>query len=124
MILVRRLVLPPDPDKEPQNKNSSNNDKQKEIIADNFGKKIDITPSNNHKLLKPGENPGYIGEPNSSVDLFDRTGEFVTRRWFDKNGRATRDVDMTFHRNLKKHPRYPHEHFWKYDKDGNLISRE
>ena len=31
--------MPPDPDQEPYNKNSSNNDKQKEIIADNFGKK-------------------------------------------------------------------------------------
>ena len=30
---------------------------------------------------------------------------------------------MTNHRNSKNHPEYPHEHYWKFDEDGNVISR-
>ncbi len=96
----------------------------KQEITTNLGKKIDITPSGKHRILEPGaENPGRFGEPNSSVDIYNRKGELSTRRWYDKNGRVYRDVDMTNHGNPKNHPEYPHEHLWKFDDDGNFISR-
>ncbi|MBS9350463.1 hypothetical protein JL733_14085 [Listeria welshimeri] len=88
----------------------------KDVIKNNLGKEIDITPSKNH--TKVNKNPGPFGEPNSSVDILDSKGELTTRRFYDETGKAVRDVDMTNHGNPKRHPEYPHEHKWKYDPDG------
>ena len=49
----------------------------------------------------------------------DGEGNLVTRRWYDSNGKAVRDVDFTNHGNAKNHPEWPHEHFWSYDVNGN-----
>ena len=81
-------------------------------ITNNIGREIDITPSNHHTSVF--KNPGPRGTPNSSVDILDEAGNIVTRRWYDSNGKAYRDVDMTNHRNSKTHPEYPHEHFWNW----------
>ena len=59
------------------------------------------------------------GKPNSSIDRVDEKGRIITRRWYDGNGRAKKDVDFTDHGNPKTHPEVPHEHTWKWDKDGN-----
>ncbi|WP_339099576.1 T7SS effector LXG polymorphic toxin [Enterococcus sp. DIV0849a] len=88
----------------------------KDIIKNNLGKEIDITPSKAH--TKVNKNPGPFGEPNSSVDILDSKGELTTRRFYDDTGKAVRDVDMTNHGNPKQHPEYPHEHKWKYDPNG------
>jgi hypothetical protein len=88
----------------------------KDIIKNNLGKEIDITPSKAH--TKVNKNPGPFGEPNSSVDILDSKGELTTRRFYDDTGKAIRDVDMTNHGNPKQHPGYPHEHKWKYDPNG------
>ena len=105
--------------------NSGGNKKDKkgdsETVTNNQGKEIDITPSKNHTTSN--KNPGYKGEPNSSLDILDKDGNIVTRRWFDENGHAIRDVDMTNHGNPKQHPEWPHEHFWEYGPDGKPISR-
>ncbi|WP_099225414.1 T7SS effector LXG polymorphic toxin [Listeria costaricensis] len=87
------------------------------IIKSNLGNEIDITPLKKHKLVN--NNPGPYGEANSSLDILDVKGNVKTRRYYDENGRAIRDVDMTNHGNPKKHPEYPHEHFWSYDSEGN-----
>ena len=42
-----------------------------------------------------------------SVDILDDQGNIITRRWYDSNGNAYRDVDMTNHGNSKTHPEYP-----------------
>ncbi|CDN45757.1 hypothetical protein BN871_IU_00050 [Paenibacillus sp. P22] len=79
---------------------------------------LDVSPYYTHTTTT--SNPGYIGKPNSSIDIIDRkTGELLTRRWYGANGRAIRDVDYTHHNNTKTHPEAPHEHTWTYDKDGN-----
>ena len=52
-----------------------------------------------------------------SVDILDDQGNISTRRWYDSNGNAYRDVDMTNHGNSKTHPEYPHEHTWNWS-DG------
>ncbi len=90
-------------------------------VTSNLGNEIDITPSKNHTTVT--RNPGTMGTPNSSVDILDRTGNIETRRWYDSVGKAYRDVDMTNHGNPKTHPEFPHEHIWKYDKDGKPIGR-
>ena len=82
-------------------------------IISTLGKEIDITPSKNH--FSVDKNPGTYGKPNTSVDILDSNGNIKTRRWFDSNGRAYRDVDMTNHGNPKKHIEVPHEHIWKYE---------
>ncbi len=84
-------------------------------VTSNLGNKIDITPSENHMTVS--ENPGVTGSPNSSVDILDSNGNVSTRRWYDSDGRAYRDVDMTNHGNSKTHPEYPHEHTWDWS-DG------
>lgn len=100
-------------------------DEKKDLITDsitsNQGNEIDINPSENHSSTY--KNPGYRGEPNSSIDILDKDGNVLTRRWFDENGNATRDVDMTNHGNSKQHPEWPHEHFWSYDSNGKPIGR-
>ena len=82
------------------------------IITGNFGNEIDITPSSNHMTVS--ENLGPKGTPNSSVDILDSQGNIATRRWYDSEGNAYRDVDMTNHGNPKMHAEYPHEHTWDW----------
>lgn len=86
-----------------------------ESVKSNLGNEIDITPSDNHTAVS--KNPGPKGNPNSSVDILDDQGNIITRRWYDSNGNAYRDVDMTNHGNSKTHPEYPHEHTWNWS-DG------
>ena len=93
----------------------------KVTVKTSLGNEIDITPSANHRTVS--KKPSMYGEPNSSVDVLNSKGELATRRYYDENGRVYRDVDMTNHGNPKVHPEYPHEHYWKFDKNGNLISR-
>lgn len=52
----------------------------------------------------------------------DKDGNIKTRRWYDQNGKAYRDVDMTNHGNPKEHQEWPHEHTWKWN--GNDPNRE
>ncbi|MCB5540281.1 hypothetical protein [[Ruminococcus] lactaris] len=47
----------------------------------------------------------------------DDQGNIITRRGYDSNGNAYRDVDMTNHGNSKTHPEYPHEHTWNWSDD-------
>ena len=94
---------------------------ESETVTNNQGKEIDITPNRNHTTSN--KNPGYKGDPNSSLDILEKDGNVVTRRWFDENGNAIRDVDMTNHGNPKQHPEWPHEHFWEYGPDGKPINR-
>lgn len=83
-----------------------------ETTTTNKGNEIDITPNKNHTSTI--EKPGVYGDKNSSVDILDENGNIKTRRWYDENGRAYRDVDMTNHGNPKNHPEWPHEHFWDW----------
>ena len=62
----------------------------------------------NHKIVN--SNPGYKGSRWSSVDIRNRQGKIVTRRWYGITGKATRDVHFTNHGNPKKHPEVPHQH--------------
>ncbi|MDP4098780.1 WXG100 family type VII secretion target [Paenibacillus sp. P96] len=92
----------------------------KETITSNTGKEIDVTPSSNHISTTDNPHPAK-GEPNSSVDILDKnTGEIKTRRYYDENGRATRDVDFTNHGNPKQHPEWPHEHTFEWTEDGKF----
>ena len=65
---------------------------ESETVINNQGKEIDITPNKNHTTTS--NNPGYKGEPNSSIDILDKDGNIITRRWFDENGKAIRDVSL------------------------------
>ncbi|MBF0846939.1 hypothetical protein IR145_05610, partial [Streptococcus danieliae] len=86
----------------------------KVIVKTNLGNDIDITPSGNHTVVS--ENPGpYGGKPNSSIDILDSKGNVATRRFYDADGKAFKDIDMSNHGNAKLHPEYPHEHIWRYD---------
>jgi len=76
-------------------------------ITNNHGVEIDITPSPNHR---PTRDNRLKGDPNSSVDIVNRRGYIVTRRWFGEDGNQIRDVDFTNHGNPSKHPQVPHEH--------------
>jgi hypothetical protein len=54
-------------------------------------------------------------EPNSSIDRVDGNGNVVSRRYFDENGLAKKDVDFTDHGYPKDHPEVPHEHDWDWN---------
>ena len=98
----------------------SNNVKDGDTVITNQGNEIDVTPSDNHSSSI--KNPGVKGDPNSSVDIVDEDGNVITRRWYDENGNAYRDVDMTNHGNPKQHPEVPHEHTWDWT-NGKPIRR-
>ena len=85
----------------------------KKTIISTLGNEIDITPSLKHTLVN--KNPGPYGEVNISVDILDAEGNIKTRRWYDPEGKAYRDVDMSDHGNPKEHPEVPHEHTWEYN---------
>lgn len=91
----------------------SGNKSGKETITSTLGNEIDMTPSSNHTSVN--KNPGPFGEANTSVDILDADGNIKTRRWYDSNGKAYRDVDMSDHGNSKEHPEVPHEHTWEYN---------
>ena len=71
------------------------------------------------------DNPDLFGgQSDSSLDIVDKkTGDLLTRRFYDSDGVAYRDIDFTHHGNPKTHPEAPHEHFWKYDSNGRVIGR-
>ncbi|MCJ1218763.1 WXG100 family type VII secretion target [Paenibacillus polymyxa] len=92
----------------------------KQTLTSNKGTSIDVTPSSNHTSTTTNPHPAK-GEPNSSVDILDKnTGEIKTRRYYDENGRAVRDVDYTNHGNSKQHPEWPHEHIFEWKEDGTF----
>ena len=90
-----------------------NNKGGRKAITSTLGNEIDITPSSNHTSVN--KNPGPYGEANTSVDILDVDGNIKTRRWYDSDGKAYRDVDMSDHGNPKEHPEVPHEHTWEYN---------
>ncbi|MFS7002263.1 T7SS effector LXG polymorphic toxin [Carnobacterium maltaromaticum] len=96
--------------------------KTKEEVTSNKGNTYDNTPSKNHKKTTTRE-AGLYGDPDSSVDIYDKNGNLVRRRWYDSNGRAIRDLDYTNHGNPKLHPEFPHEHDWEFDENGVKIDR-
>lgn len=72
---------------------------------------------NNKKAKKHGEADSHDkdlehGEPNSSIDIKNKKGEVIRRRWYDSDGNAERDIDYTNHGHPKNHPEVPHEHKW------------
>lgn len=85
----------------------------KKTIKFTLGNEIDITPYSKHTSVN--KNPGPYGEVNTSVDILDAEGNIKTRRWYDSDGKAYRDVDMSDHGNPKEHPEVPHEHTWEYN---------
>ena len=85
----------------------------KKTIKSTLGNEIDITLSSKHTSVN--KNPGPYGEANTSVDILDAEGNIKTRRWYDSDGKAYRDVDMSDHGNPKEHPEVPHEHTWEYN---------
>lgn len=91
-----------------------------ETVTTNKGNEVDVTPSKNHTTTT--KNPGTTGPKNSSVDILDENGNVKTRRWFDDQGHAYRDVDMTNHGNPSTHPEWPHEHTWDWS-SGNGVRK-
>ena len=85
----------------------------KKTIKSTLGNEIDVTPSSKHTSVN--KNSGPYGEANTSVDILDAEGNIKTRRWYDSDGKAYRDVDMSDHGNPKEHPEVPHEHTWEYN---------
>ncbi len=76
-----------------------------------------IKPSNNHSATQ-----GRIGslktkdKPNSSIDLYDKNGNLLQRRFYGKDGKATLDVDFS-HGNGDGSHTFPHKHIWDWSKD-------
>ena len=106
-------VLPPDSILRAQENKKGAEEEGKgdsETVTSNKGNVYDNTPSSNYSTTSG--NP-IKGEPNSSVDILDKNGNVVRRRWFDSEGNAMRDLDYTNHGNPKTHPEWPHEHIWE-----------
>ena len=48
-------------------------------------------------------NPPLTGEPNTSVDIKNKDGEIIGKRYYGPDGRAERDVDFSDHGYPKYH---------------------
>lgn len=57
-------------------------------------------------------------KPNSKKTLY-HNGKKIRERYYDKNGRAQKDIDYTDHGNPKEHPKVPHEHKWDWNNPNN-----
>jgi toxin YxiD len=56
------------------------------------------------------------------VDILDKSTNIIkTRRCYDNNGKAIRDIDFTNHGNPGQHPEWPHQHI--FDWVGDLFKR-
>jgi len=62
----------------PQHNGKGDADSDKDTVTSNKGNEYDNKPSDNHSTTT--KNPGYKGEPNSSVDIVDQDGNVKTRR--------------------------------------------
>ena len=58
-------------------------------------------------------------EPNSVRIKYDKKGNKLSERYYDKDGRAYLDIDYTDHGNSKSHPIVPHQHTIRWD-DGKM----
>ena len=97
-----------------ENRENESVKNDREIIISTLGKEIDITPYFNH--ISVNKNPGPFAEqPNSSIDIIDANGNIKTRRWYDSDKKAYKDVDFSDHGNSKEHLEVPHEHMWEYN---------
>ena len=94
--------------------NDEDSSDEDDTVTSNEGSEYDNKPSENHS--KTTKNPVKNQEPNSSVDIVDKNGNVIRRRWFDSEGKAERDLDYTDHGNPKQHPEVPHEHIWDWSK--------
>lgn len=56
-----------------------------------------------------------MGKPNSIVDVAGKDGIIKTRRWYDEEGRAKKDIDTSDHGNAKHHPMGSHAHDWVWE---------
>jgi hypothetical protein len=79
----------------------------KQTVISNKGNIFDSTPSINHSTTT---STSLKGKPNSSVDILDKNGNIVTRRWFDSNGDQVKDLHYTNHGNPRTHSEWPHIH--------------
>lgn len=61
-----------------------------------------------------GDLPTSGAKPNSRYDLY-VNGEKVQSRWFDSNGRVTRNRDYN-HQNAHNNHEFPHDHNWSWEK--------
>lgn len=53
------------------------------------------------------------GEPDSIKDLAREDGSIKQRRFYGKDGRPDKDLDLSNHGNKKRHPIVPHAHDWR-----------
>lgn len=73
-------------------------------------------PSKNHSITQ-----GRVGslktegKPNSSIDLYDKKGNLLQRRFYGKDGKVTIAVDFS-HGNEDGSHSFPHKHVWDWSK--------
>lgn len=84
-------------------------------ISNKGGGSADGQSSGNPEL--PNKLPTK-SKPNSKKTLY-RNGKKIRDRYYDKNGRAQKDIDYTDHGNPKEHPQVPHEHKWDWSNPNN-----
>ncbi len=79
------------------------------------------------KVVTVNELRGHIslkglGVPNSVTKKI-VAGCVVTERYYDEKGEAYLDIDYSNHGDARSHPKVPHLHSLRLDKDGKLLIR-
>ena len=72
-------------------------------------------PKDNYstRIGKVGSLPGKNGPSNGSIDLFDKSGNLLQRRFYDESGNAILDVDF-MHGNGNGTHVFSHFHDWDW----------
>jgi len=55
-----------------------------------------------------------MGEPNSRIDLYNKNGELIQRRWYGADGWVVWNRDYK-HPDTTKTLKFPHDHKWAFD---------
>ncbi|MFT8352731.1 hypothetical protein [Clostridium saccharoperbutylacetonicum] len=63
------------------------------------------------------------GKPNSVTQKVDEDGNIIQERYYDGDGRASKDIDYTDHGNPKQHPNVPHTHKWDWSNPNKPIRK-
>ncbi len=78
-----------------------------------------VLTTQDHSLAK-------TSAPNSVMIKYDKNGNKLSERYYDKNGRAYLDIDYTDHGNRTSHPIVPHQHTisWENGKFKRDVGKE
>jgi hypothetical protein len=74
--------------------------------------------------IKGTKDPSIRFKPNAIVDKIGKSGEIVSRSFYDSKGIKRIAIHTNDHGHPKQHPKGAHIHWYEWRDDGKLITRD